>query len=95
MAGKYVPTRNTRGEWVYPASEDVLKEVVLNTVQHYIEVRRHTIAKWVTDRSILREYKEEARRRGSTSHLYWWEQSLELDKPIVLAGEVDSDEGSW
>ena len=39
MANKYVPKRSTRGEWEYPASADVLEEVGLRSVWHYIEVR--------------------------------------------------------
>ena len=95
MASEYALKRNASGEWEYPASSDVLEEVGLHSIRHYIDVRRATIAKWVAGRPILKKCKEGARRRGSTPHLYWWEQSMSLDKPVVSAGEDDGDEGSW
>eukprot|EP00957_Ditylum_brightwellii_P189238 14403925-Ditylum_brightwellii.AAC.1 len=39
MATVNRPERQPDGTWVYPATEDVLEEVGLQTVQHYIEVR--------------------------------------------------------
>ena len=44
MASKNVLTRSARGKWVYPASADVLEEVGLRTIKHYVGVRRATIA---------------------------------------------------
>ena len=59
-------------------------------IEHYVQVRRHTIAEWVAGRPSLRECKNGAQRHGSTPHLYWWEQSMGLDDPVILAGEEDS-----
>ena len=95
MANEYAPTRGANGKWEYPTAADVLEEVGLRSVREYIGVRRATIAKWVAGRTILRECKEGVRRRGSTPHLYWWEQQLELDDPVVTAGEVDGERCSW
>ena len=38
------------GTWTYPSSKDVLKAVGLKTIDHYIGVRRETIARFIVDR---------------------------------------------
>ncbi len=48
MAGK-MPTKNPDGTWTYPSSRDVLKAVGLQTIGHYIGVRRETIARFIVD----------------------------------------------
>ena len=49
-----------------------------------------TIAKWVAARLIYLACVGGARRRGSSSHRYWWEQPMELDEAEVEAGDDQS-----
>ena len=41
------------GDWRYPASVDVVDKVGLHSVEHYIEVRRQTIANFFMNRPIF------------------------------------------
>jgi len=65
MAKKHVPRRGLHQQWVYPPSDKVLEECGMHTFEHYIDVRKETIAKYVVDRSILAECQGADRRRGS------------------------------
>ena len=54
MARRHKPRRNSRtGKWTYPKLVDVLEEVGLFSISHYVQVRRQTIAKYIVDRPIL------------------------------------------
>jgi hypothetical protein len=66
-------------QWVYPSSEAVLEECGMHTIQHYIDVQREAIAKYVVGRSILAECQGADRRRGSVPRRWWWEQRMCLD----------------
>ena len=79
MAKRHVPRRGTNHQWVYPSSEAVLEECGMHTIQHYIDVRRETIAKYVVGRSIFAECQGADRRRGSVPRRWWWEQRMSLD----------------
>ena len=79
MAKKHVPWRGPHQQWVYPPSDKVLEECGMHTIQHYIDVRRETIAKYVVDRSILAECQGADRRRGSMPRRWCWEQTMCLD----------------
>jgi hypothetical protein len=47
MAKKHKPWRGPNQVWVYPATEDVLKECGMHSISHYIGIRRETIfATW-------------------------------------------------
>ena len=94
MARENIPERGPDGKWKYPPTADVLEEVGLRTVEEYIQVRRRTIAAYVVDRPILEACRGGTRKRGSARHQYWWEQPLELDDPVIFAGEVDGDGGA-
>ena len=50
-----------------------------------IQVRRHTVMKFVSERPIYRYCREAERRRGSGSHLYWWNQPMELEETSAEA----------
>ena len=63
MAGM-VPC-NRGDEWIYPKSRRVLATVGLRPVEHYIGVRRNTIARWISHRPIFDLCKGVERRRGS------------------------------
>ena len=45
-----------------------------------MQVRRARIMQWITDRPIVKLCREAERRRGTTPHLYWWEQPMDLDE---------------
>ena len=79
MAKEHVPRRGLLQQWVYPSSEAVLEECGMHTVQHYIDVQRETIVKYVVGHSILAECQGADQRRGSVPRRWWWEQSMGLD----------------
>ena len=43
MAG-LMPTKGANNQWTYPGSETVLEKAGLHTIEHFIDVRRQTIA---------------------------------------------------
>jgi hypothetical protein len=79
MAKKHVPRRGPDHQWVYPLSEAVLEECGMHTIQHYIDVQRKTIAKYVVGCSIFAECQGADRRRGSVPRQWWWEQRMTLE----------------
>jgi len=79
MAKKHVPWQGPHQQGVYPPSDKVLEECGMHTIEHYIDVRRETIAKYVVDRSILAECQGADRRRNSMPQRWWWEQRICLD----------------
>jgi len=80
MAKKHVPWRVPHQQWVYPPSDKVLEECGMHTIEHYIDVRRETIAKYVVNRSILAECQGADRRCGlMPQRWWWWEQKMCLD----------------
>ena len=79
MAKEHVPRQGPNLQWVYPSSEAVLEECGMHTIQHYIDVQRETIAKYVVGRSILAECQGADQRHGSVPRRWWWEQRMCLD----------------
>ena len=79
MAKKHVPWRGPNQQWVYPPLDKVLEECGMHTIQHYIDVRRETIVKYVVGRSIHAECQGADRRRSSVPRRWWWEQKMCLD----------------
>jgi len=65
MATEHVPRQGPLQQWVYPSSEAVLEECGMHTIEHYIDVRRETIAKYVVGRSIHVECQGTDQRHGS------------------------------
>ena len=51
----------------------------MHTIQHCIDVRRETIAKYVVDRSICTECQGTDRRCGPMPWRWWREQRMCLD----------------
>ncbi|KAL7524453.1 hypothetical protein ACHAXR_000579 [Thalassiosira sp. AJA248-18] len=49
MASDNKPRREPDGTWTYPLSEDVLEEIGMHNISHYVEVRRQTIASFIVD----------------------------------------------
>ena len=88
----------TGGTWSYPKTKAVLKEAGLNTIVHYVQVRRARIMRGVIDRPILKLDRLAERRRGTTPRLYWWEQPMDLDEasagvPADATTEGDRGDG--
>ena len=79
MAKTHKPRKGPNQVWVYPATEDVLKECGMHSILHYIGVRRETIFQYVVDRPIHKTCMEGERRRGSVPRQWWWEQEMCLD----------------
>jgi hypothetical protein len=89
MAAEHVLRRDpVSGEWTYPVFEDVLEEVGLFPIDHYIGVRRQTIASFIVHQPIFDFCLNGRRRRGSSPCQFWWEQPMDLD----LAQEVETEE---
>ena len=79
MAKEHVPWCRPLQQWVYPPSDKVLEECGMHTIEHYINVRRESIAKYVVDRSIYADCQETDQRRGLVHWWWWWEQRMCLD----------------
>ena len=68
------PRREPDGTWVYPRSEDVMEEVGLHSIEHYIHVRQETIFNHIVNRPIFDLCRQAERRRGSAPRQFWWDQ---------------------
>ena len=78
MATVNVPRKLNNNNWFYP-KKSFLEEVGLFTFREYIEVRRQTIADSIVDRPIFKLCVEQESVRGTVPHLWWWEQSMDID----------------
>ena len=94
MAVRHKPRRTSGGEWVYPRSEKARKEAGLQTMEHYLQKRRDTIAAWVVDRPLLAACKGGERRRGTPRHTWWWEQEFSLDEESPDRGDSSDGDSS-
>ena len=79
MAKEHVPKRGPDRVWIYPRSEDVLKECGMKRMEEYILIRRQTVAEYVATRPILDECKRSERKRGAIPRQWWWEQPMDLE----------------
>jgi hypothetical protein len=79
MAKEHVPRSGPQQQWVYLPLDKVLEECGMHTIEHYIDVRRETIAKYVVGRSILPGRQGTDQRRGLVPRRWWWEQRMCLD----------------
>ena len=79
MAREHKPKRGPGHTWVYPRSEDVLRECGMKTMEEYIAIRRQTIATYVATRPIITECRRGERKRGAVPHQWWWELPMDLD----------------
>ena len=99
MATERKPQRNLDRYWMYPSIEDVLKEVGLKPITHYVEVMRQTIACFIVHRPIFDFCLEAERLRGTSLRQWWWEQQMDLELEEArgvadAALEVGSDDGN-
>ena len=93
MARFNKPRRNALTKvWTYPSSKDVLEEVGLFSIEHYVQVRRQTIANYIVDRPILAFCREGERLRGSSPRQWWWEQPVDWDLARHSVTESDQDD---
>ncbi len=81
MAKMHKPWQGPRNEWVYPRSEDVLKECGMKTMAEYVQICRKMIAVYVATQPILQECRQGKQQRGAVPHHWWWEQPMDLDVP--------------
>ena len=86
-----MPREQPDGSWTYPSSEKVLEKAGLHTIQHYMEVRRNTILKFLIDRPIHALCEDAVRKRGTGKRQYWWEQPMDLDAARDSALVTDSE----
>ena len=90
MSGKR-PMKRLDGTWRYPNSEQVLREVGLQTISHYIGVRWQHVANFIVNRPIFQLCQEGVRKRGSAACQFWWEQPLDLETAGLAAMAADEE----
>ena len=78
MAGKRA-LKLPDGMWTYPNLTEVLDEVGLKTIAHYIGVRRQHIASYIVNKPIFQSCVDGVRRRGSSVRQFWWAQPIDLE----------------
>ncbi len=78
MSGKR-PEQNEDGSWAYPHSEDVLKAVSLNSIAHYVDVRRQIVANFIINQPIHELCARAVRKRGLPVRPFWWDQPMDLN----------------
>ena len=72
----------------------MLKTACLHTVLDYIQVRRYTVMKFMSECPIYRYCREAERQRGSGSHLYKWNQPMELEeRSMEVEAHADVSDG--
>jgi hypothetical protein len=81
MAQRHKPQQGPWKEWIYPKSEDVLKECGMMTIAEYVHIHRQTIVVYVSTRPILQKCRQGEQQRGAVPHPWWWEQPMDLDVP--------------
>jgi hypothetical protein len=79
MAEKHKPKKGLHHKWVYPQSSNALQECGMDTISHYINVRRAMIFQYVVDWPIYKVCRGRAWRRGLPPQQWWWEQKMSLD----------------
>jgi hypothetical protein len=73
------PERKANGSWSYPHSKDVLEATGLQTIAHYMDVCRQTVANFIVNRPIWELCAGTVRKRGSPIRPFWWDQPMDLD----------------
>ena len=95
-----MPKKGNNNIWQYPSSADVLEKAGLHTIEHYIDVRRQTIAAFIVNRPIFELCTEGERKRGSSANRqFWWQQTFNLEEARAagcadaIAATNDEEEG--
>ena len=73
------PEKKANRSWSYPRSKDVLEAAGLQTIAHYMDVRRQTVANFIVNQLIWELYAGAMRRRGLPIRPFWWDQPMDLD----------------
>jgi hypothetical protein len=73
------PEKKPNGSWLYPRSKDVLEAAGLQTIAHYMDVRRQTVANFIVNRPIWELCVRAVRGRGLPIRPFWWDQPMDLD----------------
>jgi hypothetical protein len=79
MAQVHRPKQMAGYRWVYPKMSDVLEECGMETIQHYIQNRRSTVALYIANCSMLEACCQGERKHGLQPRKWWWEQAMGLD----------------
>jgi hypothetical protein len=79
IAKMHKPRRGLQNEWIYPRSEDVLKECGMMTIAEYVQICWQMNAVYVATHPILLECRQGKQQRGAVPHRWWWEQPMDLD----------------
>jgi hypothetical protein len=79
MAKEHKPKQGPDWVWIYPQSEDVLKECGMKTMEEYILIRQQMVALYVATRPALTKCRRGEQKRGAILHRWWWEQPMDLD----------------
>jgi hypothetical protein len=79
MAEKHKTKKGPHHEWVHPRSSDALQECGMDTILHYIDVRRATIFQYIVDWPIYEACRGGEWRRELPPRQWWWEQKMSLD----------------
>jgi hypothetical protein len=79
MAMEHKPKRGPDWVWIYPQSEDVLKECRMKTMEEYILIRPQTVTLYMATRPTLTECRWGKQKRGAIPRRWWWEQPMDLD----------------
>ena len=74
LSGKRPYLLPAENEWVYPPIEEALEEAGLFPIEHYISVRKNTLAANIATRPILELCRESERLSGSINRILWWTQ---------------------
>jgi hypothetical protein len=77
MAGMR-PEKKPDESWSYPCSKDVLEAAGLQTIAHYMGMRRQTVTNFIVNRLIWELCMGAVRRRGSPIQPFWWDQLMDL-----------------
>ena len=88
-----MPNKKPNGEWVYPASGEVLETAGLYTIDNYAKVRRNTILRFVSQRPIYKFSTGAEQLRSTGNRQYWWEQLMDLEEtsPVKATEEGFGD----
>ncbi len=68
MAKEHKPKQGPDRVWIYPRSEDVLKECGMKTMEEYILIRWQTVALYMATHPTLTKCRQGERKRGAIPH---------------------------
>ena len=73
------PEKKPNGSWSYLRSKDVLEAAGLQTITHYMDVCRQTVANFIMNRPIWELCAGAVRRRSLPIRPFWWDQPMDLN----------------